>query len=143
MEHMMDQAELVRQIDDALAAHNAMKRTLIFAINLNELDKSPAELGRDDHCAFGRWLLGHSIDAEMKTHKPYQVIKRLHAEFHQTAEQVARLATAGRRDEAFALLDGDYRKKSDTLSRALNKWRAEQGNQAIADAHIGAGARRG
>lgn len=106
IEHKIDRAELVRQIGEALISHNAMKPALILAINLNELGKPSAELGRDDHCAFGRSLSGDAIDAEVKTHKPSPALKRLHAALHQTAEQVERLASAGWRDEAFALLEG-------------------------------------
>lgn len=122
----MKNRDLVYAIDDAMVAHNAMRRTLIFAINLNNQEKTPEEIGSDDHCAFGHWLHGHSLDAETKTHKPFQVVDRLHREFHRTAGEVATLARDGQRDEALALIDGEYAERSDTLMRALKKWRGEQ-----------------
>lgn len=122
----MEKEDLISQIDEAITAHDAMKRTLIFAINLNELNRSPEDIGNDHKCPFGHWLHGHSLDHEVKTHKPYQVVNRLHAEFHQVAAQVARLAQQGRKEEAFGLLDGEFAERSDTLKRALNKWRGEQ-----------------
>ena len=61
----------------------------------------------------------------VRSGKPYQVIKRLHAEFHECASRVLTLALEKRNDDAIALLDGEYRERSDKLIRALNKWQRE------------------
>ncbi len=51
--------------------------------------------------------------------------KRVHADFHRLAQDIAVLAMAGKKSEAFALMDGEYKATSDKLLRALNKWRGE------------------
>lgn len=116
---------LVNEIDKALAAHAAWRQKLTSAIRTGQLDASPHDIACDDKCAFGNWLRGPSLNAATKARKPYQVTRRLHAEFHEVAGQVARLAEDGKRGEAFALLDNEYATRSETLTRALNKWRGE------------------
>lgn len=121
----MDHAELDKEIRAAIAAHDAWNRRLTTAINLGNCETAPDEIACDDKCAFGKWLYGPEMDAEVKRGKPYQVTKRLHAEFHQCAARVATLAEARNKGEAYALLDGEYTQKSSKLMRALTKWRSE------------------
>lgn len=116
---------LVEQIDDAIQAHGAMARALTLAIDTHDLTRSSHDICRDDKCAFGRWLNSSLLDPEIKAGKPYQVIARLHSEFHEVAGEVAKLTETNRRQEATELLDGAYKSKSETLLRALDKWRAE------------------
>lgn len=56
---------------------------------------------------------------------PYQVIRRLHAEFHQCAGRVLDRAVAGQAGEARLLLEGEYAQRSEKLMRALGKWKRE------------------
>ena len=121
----MTPQDLVIEIDRAIEAHAAWKQKLTAAINEGRCEQSPEEIGCDDKCAFGKWLYGESLDAETKARKPYEVTRRLHAEFHQVAGKVARLAETGDRGVAFQLMDGEYSARSDILSRALKKWRSE------------------
>jgi Chemoreceptor zinc-binding domain len=125
METALEKEDLVKQIDDALLAHHGMKRALTLGISLHDSSKTPEELRRHDHCAFGRWLNSYTLDDQTKASKPYQVVSRLHREFHEIAGEVASLADAGKQLDAFALLDGEYSEKSERLELALNKWRAE------------------
>ncbi len=83
------------------------------------------DIGCDEKCAFGKWLHGPEIDAATRNSKPYQVTRRLHAEFHKAAHEIAVLAVEGKKGEAFRLIDRDYRVISEKLLRALNKWRGE------------------
>ena len=57
--------------------------------------------------------------------KPYQVVRRLHAEFHQSAADVLRLALAARKADADAMFQGTFAERSDKLVRALTKWKGE------------------
>jgi len=119
---------LVDEIDNALAAHAAWRQKLTTAIRTGHLDSSPHDITCDDRCAFGQWLQGPSLNAAVKQSKPYQITRRLHAEFHAVAGQVARLAEDSKGGEAFALLDNEYAARSETLTRALKKWRGEMAN---------------
>lgn len=121
----MDPLELDKEIRNAVAAHDAWTRRLSTAINLGNCETAPGEIAVDDKCAFGQWLYGPTFDEETKAGKPYQVTRRLHAEFHDVAAKVAALAEAGRKSEAYALLDGEYTRVSGKLMRALTKWRGE------------------
>ena len=121
----MDKTKLKNEIQSAVAAHGAWKLKLTTTINRGHSETPLEDIGCDNKCAFGKWLYGPEIDDATKAGKPYQVTKRLHAEFHRAAHEVAALALAGQKSEAFRLMDGDYRAKSDKLQRALNKWRGE------------------
>lgn len=121
----MDHAILEKEIRAAIAAHDAWNRRLSTAINLGNCETAPADIAVDDKCEFGQWLHGPGLDEETKSGKPYQVTKRLHAEFHDVAARVAQLAEEGKKVEAYNLLDGEYAEKSSKLMRALSKWRGE------------------
>ena len=121
----MKHADLDKEIRAALVAHDAWNRRLTTAINLGNCETAPSDIAVDDKCAFGKWLYGPELDEETKAGKPYQVIRRLHAEFHDVAARVAALAEAGRKGDAYALLDGEYSQRSSKLMRALTKWRSE------------------
>lgn len=121
----MQAHDLVGQIDAALKAHGEWRLKLTSAIRTGTCAVSPDDLSCDDKCAFGKWLYGPDFDAATKAGKPYQVTRRLHAEFHDVAGRVARLADSNRPGEAYQLLDTEYTARSETLERALNKWRGE------------------
>ena len=121
----MDKDKLEKEIQAAVGAHGAWKLKLTATINRGESETALEDIACDNKCAFGKWLYGPEIDDATKAGKPYQVTKRLHAEFHESAHEVAALALEGKKSEAFRLMDGDYRAKSEKLQRALNKWRGE------------------
>ncbi len=121
----MDTAQMERELRDALGAHGVWKLKLRTAVNTGKSDTDAATAGRDDCCQFGKWLYGPSIDSETKAGKPYEVITRLHAEFHQTAGRVLEMATSGNKDRATDLLNTDFSAKSSKLTMAIAKWRAE------------------
>ena len=121
----MNPADLDKEIREAITAHDAWNRRLTTAINLGNCETAPSDIAVDDKCAFGKWLYSGELDEATKAGKPYQVTKRLHAEFHDVAARVARLAEEGKKAEAYALLDGEYSQRSSKLLRALTKWRGE------------------
>lgn len=101
------------------------KLRLRTAITTGRADISASDACRDDKCAFGNWLHGADIDAQTKAGVPYQVIKRLHAEFHTCAGSVLSNLERGNAAAAVALLDGEYLERTDKLVRALTKWKRE------------------
>lgn len=121
----------IKEINDAIGAHGAWKLKLRTAISVGKSDIEPATVRCDDRCAFGRWLYGPTIDGHTRSGKPYQVIHRLHAEFHQTAATVLESALAGRKAQATEILDGEFKERSEKLVRALTKWKGELQSSTI------------
>ena len=122
---MSNNEKIISEIREAIHAHGTWKLRLSTAIATGMSDTDPHTVRCDNLCAFGQWLYGPSIDSATRIGKPYQVIKRLHAEFHDTASRVLHLALAGKKQEARSLMDGEYAQRSDKLIRALAKWRKE------------------
>ena len=116
-------SDMVKNITDAIGAHGAWKLRLRTAINTGRSDAKPSDVRCDDRCALGEWLHGPAMDTQTRSGLPYQVTKRLHAEFHGTAADVLTLALDGRKDEASSLLNGDFTARSERLVRALTKWK--------------------
>lgn len=121
----------IKEINDAVGAHGMWKLKLRTAISAGKSDVEPATVRCDDRCGFGRWLYGSTIDNQTRAGKPYQVVRRLHAEFHQTAATVLEDALAGRKQQANERLDGEFRERSEKLVRALTKWKGELQNSTM------------
>ena len=121
----MSSANTVQQINDAIGAHGMWKLRLRTAIRSGRGDITSHEAGCDDRCAFGKWLYGPEIDAPMKHDMPYQVVKRLHAEFHKSAGSVLAYVETGRKDEAQTIMEDEFPQRSEKLVRALTKWKGE------------------
>jgi hypothetical protein len=116
---------MVKHITDAIGAHGAWKLRLRTAINTGSSEAKPSDVRCDDRCELGQWLRSPALDAQTRSGLPYQVTKRLHAEFHSTAADVLTFALDGRKDEASSLLEGDFTARSEKLVRALAKWKGE------------------
>jgi hypothetical protein len=123
--YIMPATAFVKELNDAIGAHGAWKLKLRTAISLGKSELSPMEVRCDNKCALGKWLYGPGVDATTKSGMPYKVVKRLHAEFHQTAASVLERAMAGQREQASSLLEGEFKERSDKLVRALTKWKGE------------------
>ncbi len=121
----MQNPQMIAEITNAMGAHGAWKLKLKTSIATGTFDQDVQSVSCDDRCQFGRWLHGPSIEPDTKASVPYQVVRRLHAEFHQSAAKVLAHALKGERAEATTVLDGDYAQRSDKLSRALLKWKRE------------------
>ena len=121
----MSQNDLSTQINAAIGAHGAWKVRLKAAINTGTCDVTPAAASCDDTCAFGGWLYGATISPATRAGTPYQVIRRLHAEFHQCAGQVLSHVATGNKPGAQKVLDGEFTERSEKLVRALHKWKRE------------------
>ncbi len=121
----MSNAALASRIADAIGAHGLWKMKLRTAINTGRSDVTPMVARCDDQCGFGKWLYGPELDATTRQGLPYQVIKRLHADFHRSAGDVLSLAVKGDKTGAQTLMEGEFTERSEKLVRALNKWRRE------------------
>ncbi|MEZ5933165.1 MAG: CZB domain-containing protein [Alphaproteobacteria bacterium] len=122
---MSTNSDLVQQINAAIGAHGVWKLKLKTAIDLGRAEVTPDELRCDSHCAFGEWLHSDVLSESIKAGKPYQVIRRIHAEFHECAADILSHAISGRKDDAKAMFDKDYAERSGKLTQALYKWKRE------------------
>jgi Chemoreceptor zinc-binding domain len=83
----------------ALDAHRAWKTRLQQAIDTGT-STTPVEVaGKDDRCAFGKWL--HDPDP-FRDREPerWQELHDLHEQFHRNAAQILQLATSGQTKQA-------------------------------------------
>lgn len=121
----MSNEKLINQINNAIGAHGMWKLKLRTAVKKGESEHSVEDVRCDDKCVFGEWLHGPDIDASTRSGAPYNVIKRLHAEFHVCAADVLEKATTGNIEGATELLEGDFSTRSAKLVRGLCKWKGE------------------
>lgn len=121
----MNSKVMLTEINNAIGAHGAWKLKLRTAIDRKSSDASPDNVKCDDQCAFGKWLYGPLMSAEIKDGMPYMVVLRLHAEFHECAAGVLEDALGGKSVRAKATFDGEFKARSQTLVQALNKWKNE------------------
>jgi hypothetical protein len=121
----MSNQAVVREINAAINAHGAWKAKLKSAIDLGKSDTSPDDIKCDDKCAFGKWLYNPSLPSSVRDGMPYQVVRRLHAEFHNCASGVLGHALSGHRQDAADVLQGEFTQRSEVLVVALNKWKRE------------------
>lgn len=126
MDHGMREA-----IRDAMGAHGAWKLRLKTAVMTGRGDITAAHARCDDRCAFGRWLYGPDLGEDLKRSKPYQVVRRLHAEFHESAGAILAAAEQGDSVTAEAILADDFDTRSEVLKRALVKWLGELTQAAV------------
>jgi uncharacterized protein Yka (UPF0111/DUF47 family) len=90
---------LRHELAAALEAHESWDAKLLSAITTGESPVSVEQAGRDDVCAFGKWL--HAAE-KFRADQPerYQELHDLHEQFHRLASGVLAPALAGRADEA-------------------------------------------
>jgi hypothetical protein len=120
---------LKEEITAAIGAHSAWKARLQTAIKTGTVDVKVEDVCKDNMCAFGKWMYGPTITPAVKSSADYTACRSLHADFHKSACKVLELVTQGKKQDAEAMLgfDGDYTKKSATLSAAMMKWQKTSG----------------
>jgi hypothetical protein len=112
------------EIAAAVHSHERWKARLGASIDDGGVTADVAEVGKDNLCAFGRWLYGSTIPKAALYDPNYIIVQFLHAKFHECAGQVVQLVADGRRAEARAMLDhGEYAKISGQLTATMLKWR--------------------
>ena len=85
---------------------------------------------RDDQCVFGKWLA--EIAPELRGDAQFETAKRLHAQFHREAGNVAEMLANGLNSEASAALSetSRFQDMSQDLTRHLTAWRGSLRNAA-------------
>jgi uncharacterized protein YoxC len=128
-------------LEKAIAAHGQWKGRLIRGLATRKLEMPASTIRKDDQCAFGKWLHGDSQSGQGSSH--YPTVKKLHADFHQTAGRIAELVEAGRKGEAEKLMgiDGDYAAVSGKLTAALLDWKQSLSGPRSSDAFARSGQR--
>ena len=98
--HVNDNANIVAEImTSALDAHRAWKTRLQQAIDTGT-STTPVEVaGKDDRCAFGKWLHGPDPFHDREPER-WQQLHDLHEQFHRNAAQILQLATSGQTKQA-------------------------------------------
>ncbi len=115
---------LEEEISAAIRSHERWKAELIAAIDGSAVNGDLADVGRDDHCHFGRWLYGPTIPTAARFDPNYIIVQFLHSKFHQCAGRVVQLLSEGKQAEARALMadDGEYTQMSDQLVTTMMRW---------------------
>ena len=113
------------EIAAAIHSHERWKVRLGASIDDGNVTADVADVGKDNLCAFGRWLYGSTIPKAALYDPNYIIVQFLHAKFHECAGQVVRLLSEGKTAEASALMadDGEYTRISGQLTATMVKWR--------------------
>ena len=116
---------LEEEIAKAIHNHERWKVELSVSIENGAVSPDAADIGKDNICAFGRWLYGSSIPKDARYDPNYIIVRFLHSNFHECAGKVVQLLSEGKKSEAAALMagDGEYTKSSDELMATMVKWR--------------------
>jgi hypothetical protein len=112
-----------KMIDKAISAHKEWKSRLENAIATGSSDILPIVVKKDDICEFGKWL--YSLSATEKLSEDYNIVRKLHAEFHAIAADILQHAVSAEIDEAKRKLSfgGTYGIASSKLCTALYDWK--------------------
>ncbi len=121
---------LTEMIGTAIEAHGAWSAHLREAVQTGKSRRSGDQAACHKSCAFGTWLESPETRARYAQTPAYQVIHRLHRQFHAVAGDITDLINAGDLAQASALIEGDMAQTSERLVRGLMKWRAEEGQRA-------------
>lgn len=113
------------QIVRAISAHGMWKARLNDAIETGKSEFSVATVVTDDHCDFGKWLKGATL--ELKNNPHYKKCVELHSQFHKQAADVLSLAIAGKKEEATKAtgLGSPFSSATSALVKELMAWDRE------------------
>lgn len=121
----MNNHELVRQIDAALAAHGSWHSEVAIEVRRGGHGLSPQHLKNPDACHFGHWISGDALDDRIRESEAYGRVEAHHAECHRMMGEITELAQAGRKKEANTLLKGRCKALHADLENALIALRVE------------------
>jgi methyl-accepting chemotaxis protein len=118
--------DLGDQIQTAIGAHGLWKTRLRIAIESGVSDFSVAVVRQDDQCAFGKWLRGDGLDAQIKRCPEYVRCVDLHRRFHLVTAGVLSQALEGRPTDAMKAMEigSEFAQVSAALTLHLMEWRA-------------------
>ncbi len=116
---------IIEALDQAIDAHGAWKLRLQLVIATGEADAPVETVRQDSLCAFGKWLYGPTLSPADKASRHHKTVRRLHAEFHETAARVTKLALDGKKEAAEEMIDlyGQFTQISTRLARAMMEWK--------------------
>ena len=112
-----------QEIVKAIAAHAKWKLRLRHAIESGSAGTDMLDIGREDKCAFGQWMLGPTVSAETRESMDFLLVRQFHAKFHDAASRVVKLVSDGKMSDADALLNGEYTLLSMELTAQLVNWK--------------------
>jgi methyl-accepting chemotaxis protein len=123
---------LGEQIQAAMGAHGLWKTRLRAAIESGASDFSVAVVKQDDQCAFGKWLHGDGLGAQMKKSPEYLRCLDLHRRFHLVTAGVLSLALEGKKAAAMNAmeLNSEFAQTSAALTLHLIEWQASSASLA-------------
>lgn len=114
-----------RRINEAISFHGR------FKIHLSEVVATGGSMDSRDPCldagccALGHWLESEDDASLIGSSNGFASVKRLHEEFHHSADLIVHEARAGHAERAKALLKTDFGVRSRNLVVSLMKWRDE------------------
>jgi len=113
------------QVQAAIGAHGMWKARLRQAMDSGSSEFKVDVVRLDDRCDFGRWLYGEARQGH-GSDPQFEVVRKLHAEFHAEAAKVLGHAVAGNKGQAKAsmAMGGPFSRVSSSLIGALTSWRA-------------------
>ena len=113
------------QIANAIHSHARWKLELLESIESDTLSADAGDIGKDNFCAFGRWLYGSTVPKDARYDPNYIIVQFLHSKFHEYAGKVVQLLSEGKKAEASALMasNGEYTRTSDQLTATLVDWK--------------------
>lgn len=114
-----------KEIESAIQAHHRWKDRLKEAIATGQCETPIETIRADCHCQFGIWLHSEAFSSNEKASPRYQIVKRLHSEFHKSAAKVVELAQQGNTTAAERMMEngGEYLTISKKLISAMEDWK--------------------
>ncbi|MEO1064493.1 MAG: methyl-accepting chemotaxis protein [Actinomycetota bacterium] len=114
------------RISGAIGQHGVWKAKLLHAAHTGEAPWDPSVVEVDDRCVFGTWLHQEIDHRDRDDH--WELVRGLHARFHQEAARLLRLAVAGqgRQAEQQMSIGTTYDQLTTDLVLALDDWRADR-----------------
>jgi hypothetical protein len=114
-------------ITAAISAHSLWKQRLQQAAETGTSEFLPDNVCKNNLCDFGKWL--QSLPPEARVSKHFTGVNALHAEFHQLAGQILKLAVGNQQHAAKAALapNAELGRLSSRLTLAMLSWRDQAG----------------
>lgn len=112
-----------RSIERSLNTHLIWKIRFEFAIARSfDIEIPYSTLSAHDLCPFGKWLHGQTPTADGADEaagEDFDIVSRLHAEFHRVAGKIKECIDVGETSKARELLLGEFEETSNALISAM------------------------
>ena len=110
-------------LEHATLAHQQFKSRLNQFIGGSLREPfDPVAAGRDDRCELGLWLKGEGRRL-YRNEEAFRQLELVHAQFHEKAGKVAKLAAEGDTKQAQALFDASFHEDSREIALAIRRLR--------------------